>query len=129
MRKAIWLWCAAGLAVAACDRAERPSDDAGARAVPTGNATAGKPTIGPKGTGEGITIEYDPGSGKSRVKGGSALTGDPKSCAAFRACCTLPDMGLMCGLIEAGGGDCAAALKQARDHIAELKLKAPAGCR
>lgn len=92
------------------------------------HTTGGAVTISPTAQGSGATIEYDPVTGKSKVVGAPPLTGDPKDCAAFRACCTGPDMGLMCGLLEAQGGSCKAALTDARAMIKERNIKPPAGC-
>lgn len=63
------------------------------------------------------------------VSGSAPLTGDPKVCAAFKACCTLPELGLACGLTQtAVKGDCGAALTSIKKQIAERGLSAPAGC-
>jgi len=115
------------------DAADRPAADSAHTASPRPAGTAasqptGNITISPTAQGSGATIEYDPVTGKSKVVGAPPLTGDPKDCAAFRACCTGPDMGLMCGLLEAQGGSCKVALTDARAMIKERNIKPPAGC-
>ncbi|HMR74452.1 MAG TPA: hypothetical protein PKD61_05055 [Polyangiaceae bacterium] len=77
---------------------------------------------------ESITINKG-GDGGYQVSGGAPLAGDPKTCAAFKACCTLPELGLACALTQtATKGDCAAALDSIRKQIAERALTAPTGC-
>ena len=66
--------------------------------------------------------------GGVRVTGGKKMTGDPKDCAAFRACCKAPEAGLFCGLAEASGKDCKSALTSVRNFLKEQGAKAPAGC-
>ena len=110
-------------------RPDRTGSTSARGGATTTEAAPGKGvTIAPTAQGSGVTIEYDPATGKSKVVGGAALKGDPKTCAAFRACCTHPEMGLMCSLTEAAGGDCASALQTARQHLKERGLKPPAGC-
>jgi hypothetical protein len=77
---------------------------------------------------DGITINKG-ADGKVSVSGGSPMSGDPKTCAAYQACCTLPDLGLACALTQtATKGDCAAALASIRKQISERALSAPEGC-
>lgn len=83
-------------------------------------------TAAPAGSG-GVTITLGPG-GKTTVQGGGQMKGDAKVCAAFRACCSEPQLGLFCGLLEASENDCGKARDQAKAHLKERSLKAPAGC-
>ncbi len=70
------------------------------------------------------------GDGSVTVKGAPPLRGDSKTCAAYQACCRLPDLGLACTLTQmATKGDCAAALQSVRKQIAERGLTAPEGCK
>jgi hypothetical protein len=63
------------------------------------------------------------------VSGGAKLTGDPKVCAAFKACCRHPQMGLACSLTQtASNGDCAQALASIKKQISERGLTPPEGC-
>jgi hypothetical protein len=78
--------------------------------------------------GGNVTIRMG-SDGKTKVEGAGPLSGDPKTCAAFRACCSHAELGLACGLIQAAGGTCAQALKSARSMLRERGLTAPAGCR
>ena len=66
--------------------------------------------------------------GGVRVTGGAKMTGDPKDCAAFEACCKAPEAGLFCGLTKASVKDCATALASARSFLKEQNAKVPAGC-
>jgi hypothetical protein len=132
----VTLGLAAMLALAGCkgsDDGRSQSSRAGTSSPQGGVATSPAPggkdvTIAPTAQGSGVTIEYDPATGKSKVVGGTALKGDPKTCSAFHACCAHPEMGLMCSLTEAAGGDCASALQTARQYLKERNLKPPAGC-
>lgn len=92
--------------------------------ISKGSASAA-PTAAPTGTG--VTITMGPG-GKTTVQGAGAMKGDAKTCAAFRACCSEPELGLFCGLIQASENDCGKARDQAKAHLKERNLKAPAGC-
>lgn len=97
--------------------------------VSKGSASAAPtaaPTAAPAGSG-GVTITMGPG-GKTTVQGGGQMKGDAKVCAAFRACCAEPQLGLFCGLLEASENDCGKARDQAKAHLKERGLKAPAGC-
>ncbi len=63
------------------------------------------------------------------VSGGAKLTGDPKVCAAFKACCRHPQMGLACTLTQTStNGDCVEALASIKKQISERGLTPPAGC-
>ena len=93
--------------------------------VSKGSASAA-PTAAPAGSG-GVTITLGPG-GKTIVQGGGQMKGDAKVCAAFRACCSEPQLALFCGLLEASENDCGKARDQAKAHLKERSLKAPAGC-
>ena len=136
MRGWMTLGLAAVLALAGCKNGgeSRSQSSRTATAGPQGGAeTSPAPggkgvTIAPTAQGSGVTIEYDPATGKSKVVGGTPPKGDAKTCAAYRACCSHPEMGLMCGLAEAAGGDCASALQSARQYLKERNLKPPAGC-
>ena len=76
----------------------------------------------------GVTINK--GRDGSVTVSGAPLKGAPQDCAAFKACCTLPQLGLACGLTQtAVKGDCAQALKSIRSQIGERGLTAPQGCR
>jgi len=87
----------------------------------TGASTKG----GPPGD---VTIRLGPG-GKSQVDG-APLRGDPKVCAAFKSCCTAPDLGLFCGMTQAANnGDCAKSLKEVKAYAREAHVSTPAGCR
>jgi len=77
--------------------------------------------------GKDITITAGPDGGMV-VSGGNPLKGDPKSCAAYRACCSAPSMGLYCGLLQSTDSDCAALLPKARAYLKETNEKPPAGC-
>ncbi len=74
-----------------------------------------------------ITITKGPDGGV-QVTGGPNMSGTPKDCAAFTACCTAPEAGLFCGLAEASGKDCAAALTSVRNFLKEQGAQPPAGC-
>ena len=76
----------------------------------------------------GTTVFVDPDTGKTRVKGGKEPTGDPKDCAAYKACCTSPKAGLFCGLSTANSGDCAKKLKSVRQFLSESGASRPPGC-
>jgi hypothetical protein len=75
----------------------------------------------------GVTITRG-ADGGTRVLGGKKMTGSPKDCTAFRACCTAPEAGLFCGLAEASGQDCAAGLTSVRNFLKERGASPPAGC-
>jgi len=92
--------------------------------VSKGSASAA-PTAAPAGSG--VTITMGPG-GKTTVQGGGPMKGDAKTCAAFRACCSDPNLGLFCGLLQASETDCGKARDQAKNYLKEQNLKAPAGC-
>ena len=136
MWRLITLGLAALISLGACKRADEDTDAAGRasaaatkEATPTRTSQGGTGvTISPTAQGSGVTIEYDPATGKGKVVGGAPLKGDPKACAAFRACCTQAEMGLMCGLTEAAGGTCESALQTARQYLKERSLKPPVGC-
>jgi len=66
--------------------------------------------------------------GGIRVTGGGKMTGAPKDCAAFNACCTAPDAALFCGLVKSSSKDCASAATQVRNFLKEKGTKLPAGC-
>jgi hypothetical protein len=101
----------------------------------SGSATAAgtAPTTAAPGTGAspaptGITIRQGPG-GRTEVEGAAPLKGDPQVCAQVKACCSAPEMGLFCGLAQAGGdGDCAKILKDVQGYMAESKVAKPVGC-
>ena len=76
----------------------------------------------------GVTIVMGP-DGKAVVEGGGAMKGDPKTCAAMKACCDAPNAGLFCGLAQAkDSADCASVLKDIQSYMVEAKIAKPAGC-
>ena len=121
-------------AVFACDSKNNGSD-AVSTSKPTSktesktakSATAKSATPKQAGSSEGTTIEYDPETGKTRVKG-KTLDGDPKDCAAFEACCAHSELGLFCGMAQAASKSCSEALETTRRHLKERGLKPPPGC-
>ncbi len=114
------------LLLVACEKRE---------AAPKRDELSGKPekesppprASAPAPSSSGVTIEMGP-DGKTRVTG-APLTGDPKACAAFRACCDSGELGLACGLVQASESDCAKALAAVKQIAAEQKTPLPAGCR
>jgi hypothetical protein len=79
------------------------------------NAAPGKATSAP-----GVTIRQGK-DGQATVEG-APLHGDPKTCAAFRKCCTLSDLALFCGLTQANeNGDCAKALAAVKAYAKESR--------
>lgn len=82
---------------------------------------------GAKPEASAVTIVMGP-DGKATVQGGSAMKGDPKACASFKACCSHPSMGMFCGLVQASETDCSKARDSAKQQLKEQGLKAPVGC-
>jgi hypothetical protein len=75
-----------------------------------------------------VTVRYDPG-GKAKVDG-APLHGDPKTCAALKACCSASALSLFCALSQAKNeGDCAKCLKDVRAYADEAHVAPPAGCK
>jgi hypothetical protein len=90
--------------------------------------SSGDPPVSGKGApSAAVTISMGP-NGKTQVNG-APLHGDPKTCAAFKACCAAPDLQLFCGLSQAtNNGDCAKSLADARNYAKERGVNTPA-CR
>ena len=89
--------------------------------------TASTPKLSPPpATSKGITVSLGP-NGQATVQGAAALHGDPKVCAAFKRCCTAPDMSLFCALSQdTEGGDCAKLLAKARQYAKEARINSAA---
>jgi len=105
----------------------KTAKSATAKSATAKSATAKSATPKQAGSSEGTTIEYDPETGKTRVKG-KTLDGDPKDCAAFEACCAHSELGLFCGMAQAASKSCSEALETTRRHLKERGLKPPPGC-
>ena len=85
--------------------------------------------MAPIATDRSVVIELGP-DGQSKVRG-KELAGEPKTCAAMKACCgASSDTNLFCGLAQAtDGATCASVLKESLQYLTERKLAKPAGCR
>ena len=77
---------------------------------------------------KGVTINKGDEGGVT-MTGGPPLKGDPKDCAAFKACCMAENFQIACALTQtAAKGDCRAALASVRKQISEHGLPHPPGC-
>jgi hypothetical protein len=126
----------ASLALVGACRASGDAGDAPATgATSSTSSTSSAPTAGPapsvrpsaRGGAGGVTIEGD-GKGGYRVRGGTKMKGDARTCAAYKACCSARDLSLFCGMLEATEKDCSSALQKVRSYASEAKIRPPAGC-
>jgi hypothetical protein len=130
MQRLLSIALAAGLA-AACSKDEKPApdDDAKGQKKEKKSAKSAEPPASAAPKSSGTKIEIDPETGKTKVEGGAKLTGDPKVCAAFAACCSASsDAGLFCGMSQANEGDCSKLLASVKQYLEESGAKPPAGC-
>lgn len=121
---------AALLAVAATAGCDRLTQRDESTAATTANRTAQPSTAAPQPSSTGVTIVMDPDTKGVKVQGGTPITGDPKKCAAFQACCKHPDASLFCGLLQASPDkyNCSQALDKVKQLLKERGSKPPPGC-
>ncbi len=125
---------ACALALLACKSHESNDLSSAARTASavapaaSGTARAADPSPSSTASAKGVTITLGP-NGEATVSGADDMTGDPKACAAFKACCAARELSLFCGMTRASETDCGKALAAVRAQIDETKLKPPPGCR
>jgi hypothetical protein len=128
-------WAAVGLWVGmtGCKSSESagPSPSA-VRSTAPETAAPSNPTPRPasptvSASSRGVTIKLGP-NGEATVEGAEEMTGDPKACAAFKACGASSELGMFCGLTRATEHDCTKALAAVHAQVKEAKIKAPPGC-